>query len=206
MFPQRPHERLQIEQHQRQSPRRCSADPDVVRFDVTVGDPLLPQPVGDDEQLFAKALQEVEGESAFQAEVLGQRIGPGLDIDASYCHEQGGVTADVGLLIEFDDVGMAQRAEHLAFFDQACVQTGLQSDFEHPFLSIAFDQQGYTGRAFAQALLDGEASRETVIDAGVDRIDEGFRRWYGELIFNAFKQIIERDSCRSMLCGGELWR
>jgi hypothetical protein len=153
-------------------------------------DAVLLQPVGDDEQLFAEALQEVKGQPTLQAETLGQRIGPGFDVDAGHGHKQGNMPADLGLLIEFDDVGMAQPVQNLAFFDQACVQTGLQGDFEYPFLAVAFDQQGDTSRAFAQALFDDESTGKPVIDAGVDRIDDRLRNWCRELIFDAFEQSV----------------
>jgi hypothetical protein len=138
-------------------------------------DAVLLQPVGDDEQLFAEALQEVKGQPTLQAETLGQRIGPGFDVDAGHGHKQGNMPADLGLLIEFDDVGMAQPVQNLAFFDQACVQTGLQGD---------------TSRAFAQALFDDESTGKPVIDAGVDRIDDRLWNWCRELIFDAFEQSV----------------
>jgi hypothetical protein len=77
----------EVEQNQRQSPRWRPPHADVVRFDVTMGDAVLLQPVGHDEQLFAEALQEIEGEPTLQTEMLGQCIGPGFDVDASHRHE-----------------------------------------------------------------------------------------------------------------------
>jgi hypothetical protein len=154
-------------------------------------DAVLLEPVGDDEQLFAEALQEIEGEPPFQTETLGQRIGSGFDIDASQRHERGDMPADLGLVIELDDVGVVQSTQDLTFFDQACIQTGFQCNFEHTFLAVPFDQQGYTSRSFAQALLDDESAREAIIDTGVDRIDERFRSGCRKFIFDAFEQVEE---------------
>ena len=72
-------------------------------------DTVLFKPVRHRQQLFAKALQQVQRQPSLIPQTLRQRIRARLRLHPGHGHEQRRVTTDVNEVIEFDDMLVAQR-------------------------------------------------------------------------------------------------
>ena len=171
---------------------------EVVGLDVAVGDALLLQPVDGGQQVFAEALEQLQVQAALVAQPVGERA------VARAGHQQprpfaARAVAERELVVQLDDVLVAQPAQHVRLGAQAVVVVGRQRHLEHVLAPVALDEQGQRRAPLAEPPLHDEAVAELVAGAGLDWVGPGTLVGTGQLFldpFQLFQELADRGEPR----------
>ena len=175
----------EVEQNQLQLFVAVFCNADVFRLDVAMGDAFGFKVVDGFDQLFAKALQHVERQTAFLLELLRQ-----VFITRTFEQQRGAASDGEGLAVG-DDVVVVQAGQYLALGHQAVVVRDVASHFEDGLFltAIAAHQQCIAGGATAHAPDDGEATLQTIARAGCAGVYGGLGVGRGEFILHQVQVV-----------------
>ena len=139
------------------------------------------------DQLFAKALQHVERQTAFLLELLRK-----VFVTRTFEQQRGAASDGEGLAVG-NDVVVVQAGQYLALGQEALVVTDIDSDFEHAFFiaAVAAYQQGVARRSTPRAFDNGEPAFESVAGAGDAGVYRGFGVGRGQFVLDQIEVVEE---------------
>ena len=159
---------------------------EVVGLDVAVRNALLLEPVDGGQQVFPEPLQQLQVQAALVAQAVGER---GL---AGAGHQQprplaARAVVERQLVVQLDDVLMAQAAQHVRLGAQAVVVVGRQRHLQHVLAPVALDEEGERRAPLAEPPHHDQPVAELVAGAGLDWVGPGALVGPGQLFFDVFQ-------------------